>query len=65
MKIETTYSHYDLTNGKCPCCGEYSYEILLGDGRCIDCIEDETFFERTMRNSPRIGNHRSPFDIGS
>lgn len=29
-------------------CGEKSNEILKGDGRCIDCIEAEKFYEMTM-----------------
>ena len=56
MIEETTYHKYDLTHGICDCCEEESDEILIGDGRCIDCIEEEKFIKHTMK-----GNHRSPF----
>lgn len=48
MKTETTYSAFDLEKGKCTSCDEKSKEILIGDGRCVDCIEDEKFFDATM-----------------
>jgi hypothetical protein len=64
MKTETTYSQFGLKKGKCKCCGEKSNEILIGDGRCIDCIEEEKFIEETMRDQP-TGNHRSPFGMWS
>ena len=38
----------DLTSGKCINCGELSSEILIDDGRCIDCIESDNFFEETL-----------------
>ncbi|WP_395075350.1 hypothetical protein [Flavobacterium sp.] len=49
MKTETTYSDSDLDRGKCSCCGDISDEILIEDGRCIECIEEEIFYESTMR----------------
>lgn len=49
MITETTYSKSDLESGKCTCCSEQSDEILIGDGRCVDCIEDDKFFEETMK----------------
>lgn len=45
----TTYSELELETGKCTCCSEQSNEILIGDGRCIDCIESEKFYEETMK----------------
>ena len=48
MIIETTYTPEDLQHGICTCCSEESDEILIGDGRCIDCIEEEKFFDATM-----------------
>ena len=42
MEEETTYSDFDLESGICTCCNEESEEILIEDGRCIDCIEDYT-----------------------
>lgn len=50
MIIETTYGPYDLESGTCISCGEKSDEILIGDGRCIDCIELEIFYNITMQN---------------
>lgn len=49
MISETLYSRHDLESGVCESCGEYSDEILKGDGRCLDCIETELFYEMTMR----------------
>lgn len=45
----TTYSERELETGKCTSCGEESNEILIGDGRCIDCIEADEFYEQTMK----------------
>ena len=50
MITETTYSEYELHTGICRCCGEWSDEILNGDGRCVDCIEEEKFYEMTMKD---------------
>jgi hypothetical protein len=50
MTEETIYSERDLETGKCTCCNEQSDEILIGDGRCIDCIEDEKFYEESMKS---------------
>lgn len=44
-----TYQNHELTNGVCSSCGEQSHEILIGDGRCIDCIESDRFYEETMQ----------------
>jgi len=49
METITTYSSSDLETGKCTSCHEQSNEILIGDGRCINCIEDEKFYEETMK----------------
>lgn len=48
MITETTYYPEDLKHGVCRCCDEESEEILKGDGRCIDCIEEERFIDMTM-----------------
>ena len=48
MIEETIYSQSDIEHGICSSCDEESDEILIGDGRCIDCIEDQKFFEKTM-----------------
>ncbi len=48
MKTETTYSKFDFEKGKCTSCDEKSKEILISDGRCVGCIEDEKFFDATM-----------------
>lgn len=49
MKKETIYSEHELETGECTLCGEQSDEILISDGRCIDCIESEAFYEETMK----------------
>ena len=48
MMVETIYNPGDLERGTCSCCGEVSNELLIGDGRCIDCIESDKFYEKTM-----------------
>lgn len=49
MITETTYDNSDLDRGKCKSCGEKSDEILIGDGRCIDCIEAQKFEDESNR----------------
>jgi hypothetical protein len=49
MKPATIYSESNLKKGKCKCCGQRSDQIVIDDGRCIDCIEEETFFGRIMK----------------
>ena len=49
MKSETTYNSRDFESGICSCCEEQSDEILIGDGRCIECIEDEKFYNQCMK----------------
>lgn len=46
--MKTDYPEFELDKGKCTCCGDISDEILIEDGRCIECIEDEKFYEATM-----------------
>ncbi|MCK9429833.1 MAG: hypothetical protein M0R17_07495 [Candidatus Omnitrophica bacterium] len=57
MKEERIYFNTELKRGKCTCCGIVSNEILVGDGRCIDCIEEENFFNETMKHI-----NRHPYD---
>jgi hypothetical protein len=54
MIYETIYSRLDLEEGKCTCCEEKNNEVLIGDGRCIDCIEEEKFIEQTMKMSNNL-----------
>ncbi len=49
MRIESTYSPYDLVYGICKCCGEASSEIDPITGMCIDCIEEEIFYQESIR----------------
>jgi len=60
MKVERIYNKDDLRKGKCSCCNEKSNEILIDDGRCINCIEEEYFFQQTM-DGLKEANHKSPF----
>lgn len=62
MKTETPYYPCELKKGRCKSCKEISKEIVIGDGRCIKCIEEEKSFNETMK---KIGTQRSPFSIGS
>jgi hypothetical protein len=62
MKSETTYEPFELKRGKCKSCKEISNEIVIEDGRCVDCIEAEKFYNEIMKG---IGTQRSPFDMGS
>lgn len=49
MIIETTYNQYDLTYGICEHCGEVSSEIDPTTGWCVDCIEEERFYQESMK----------------
>lgn len=49
MIKNNTYHCHELTTGVCSSCGEQSHEILIGDGRCLDCIEADLFYEETMQ----------------
>lgn len=48
MIDETIYTPDELTHGVCSDCGEESDEIVKGDGRCVDCVEADHFYELTM-----------------
>jgi hypothetical protein len=50
MIEETIYFPEDLEYGICSSCGETTNEILKGDGRCIDCIEEAKFYNMTMES---------------
>lgn len=50
MIIETTYNKNDLIYGICAHCSEESSEIDPITGWCIDCIEEERFYQETMRS---------------
>lgn len=49
MITETTYPEFELEKGKCTYCEKKSNEILIDDGRCVDCIEEEKFYNETMK----------------
>ncbi len=49
MKTETTYFNSELEEGICPSCGDLTDEILIEDGRCVDCIQEEQFYDETMK----------------
>lgn len=50
MITRTIYYECELETGICTCCDEKSDEILIEEGCCIDCIEEEKFFEETMKD---------------
>lgn len=49
MIVTRIYHADELTDGVCLCCGQHSQEILKGDGRCLDCIELDIFYDATMK----------------
>ena len=53
MIIETTYSPYDLMHGICTRRGEESSEIDPRTGMRIDCIEEERFYQESMKQYRR------------
>lgn len=57
MITETTYYPDDLRYGICRCCEEESDEILKGDGRCVDCIEEEKFICMTMNQGGDLNTY--------
>jgi predicted ATP-dependent serine protease len=65
MKSSAIYSESDLKKGKCKCCGEKSDKILIDDGRCADCIEEETFFEQIMSKRIKKASQAPPLNTRS
>lgn len=55
MERIISYGPADLTQNKCTCCGGKSSEILIGDGRCIDCIQMIEFNELCDKMCEEIG----------
>ena len=49
MVSETIYNTDDLAYGVCEKCGEESSEIDPCTGWCIDCIEEERFYQESMK----------------
>ncbi len=49
MEIDFTYSEWDLETGICKCCGDESDEIVKGNGRCVDCINDIASMESELK----------------
>jgi formylmethanofuran dehydrogenase subunit E len=52
MITETIYHPSDLHRGECERCGEMSDELIYtedGQEICIDCYEDEKFYQETMK----------------
>ena len=48
MIEERIYNQCDLHHGICESCGEESDEITE-DGRCIDCVEEEIFINKSLK----------------
>lgn len=51
MIIETTYNQYDLVYGVCEHCGCETDKIDPTTGWCVDCIEEERFYQESMRTA--------------
>ncbi len=47
--METVYNYFDLGAGECMCCGDKTDEIIIETGICIDCTEEQKFYELTMK----------------
>lgn len=54
MTTETIYEPWELCYGVCSSCGEESDEILIGDGRCVNCIETEKFYNKSMEDYEEV-----------
>ena len=48
MIEERIYKKSELHHGKCTWCNEVSDEITK-EGICVDCIEDELFYQNSMK----------------
>jgi len=56
------YGNHELKSGKCLACGKKKDDIVIEDGRCLDCIEDDIVAAQEEHdNFKRIGTQRSPF----
>lgn len=53
MVSETIYNAEDLMYGICEICGIESSEIDPITGCCIDCIEEEKFYQESMKYSEK------------
>jgi hypothetical protein len=49
MITETIYQKADLITGECTSCSEKSDKIIPSEGRCVDCVEEEKFYDETMK----------------
>ena len=49
MITTTTYHKDELKSGECPVCNDTSDEILASEGICVDCHEENKFYEETMK----------------
>ncbi len=53
---------YPSGNSKEYCNCEKSDKILIGDGRCVDCIEAEKFYEEIMKDVDRFAKNSPHYD---
>ena len=59
MITKTAYWEIELETGECTRCSEQSEEILIGDGRCVDCIEEQKFYDESMKIEKEITSRLS------
>lgn len=45
----TVYDFNFLETGTCTSCGDKTDEIMPDDDRCVDCIQEQKFYEETMK----------------
>lgn len=53
MKLKRNFAEESLSIGECICCYKRSDHVVIGDGRCTDCIYDghsNELSEKTLRN---------------
>ena len=55
MITETVYDN--LIYGVCERCGEESNEIDPNSGWCVDCIEEERFYQESMKYANKYNKY--------
>lgn len=59
MKHEVNFPKKSLIVGECQCCHKRCDHIVIGDGRCTDCIYDG------IRDDPQISKNERDYVLGS
>lgn len=59
MKHEVNFPKRSLIFGECQCCHKRCDHIVIGDGRCTDCIYDG------IRDDPKIGKFERDYILSA